>query len=41
MEDERHRIMQGELDYGEIIRMDMEHLLKVRAEFEAMDETTY
>ncbi|WP_319476927.1 hypothetical protein [Marispirochaeta aestuarii] len=40
-EDERYRIMQGELDYGEIIRMDLEHLGRVRAEFEAMDENTY
>lgn len=40
-EDERYRIMNDELDYGEIIRMDLEHLTRVREEFEAMDESTY
>ncbi len=40
-EDERYRIMNEDLDYGEIIRMDLEHLARVRREFEAMDDSTY
>ncbi len=40
-EDERVRISDGELDYGEILNNDIEHLKKVRADFEAMDENTY
>ena len=40
-EDERYRISRGELDYADIIRMDLTHLQKIRAQFEAMDENTY
>ncbi len=40
-EDEFYRIDQGELDYGDIIGRHLEHLQQVRADFEAMDETTY
>lgn len=40
-EDERVRIGSGELDYGDILTGDIEHLKKVRADFEAMDGTTY
>ncbi len=40
-EDERVRIASGELDYGDILNHDLEHLRKVRADFKAMDENTY
>ena len=40
-EDERFRIITGELDYEEIIGMDLERLESVRAVFLAMDENTY
>ena len=40
-EDERYRIVNGDLDYAAIIRMDLTHLAEVRREFEAMDENTY
>ena len=40
-EDERARIGSGDLDYGEIITSDLERLAGVRADFEAMDESTY
>ncbi len=40
-EDERVRIGSGELDYGDILTGDIEHLEKVRADFEAMDGSTY
>lgn len=40
-EDERYRIGSGDLDYGDIIQDDLERLMKVRADFEAMDEDTY
>ena len=40
-EDQRYRIMESELDYGDIIRMDLDHLQEVRRGFEAMDEKSY
>ncbi len=40
-EDERYRIREGQLDYSDIIRMDLEHLQEVRRDFMAMDDTTY
>ena len=40
-EDERYRIVEGSLDYGEIIAMDLAHLQEIRKKFEAMDENTY
>ena len=40
-EDERFRIITGDLDYKEIIGMDLKRLEKVRADFLAMDENTY
>jgi hypothetical protein len=40
-EDEYARIRDGDLDYGEIIREDLQRLNKVRTEFERMDEDTY
>ncbi|MFO7780888.1 MAG: hypothetical protein R6W94_04615 [Spirochaetia bacterium] len=39
--DENHRIETGELDYEAIIGRHLERLRAVRAEFEAMDESTY
>ncbi|MBP7264410.1 MAG: hypothetical protein KBB32_09550 [Spirochaetia bacterium] len=39
--DEAQRIATGELDYGRIIERHLEHLAKVRADFEAMDEASY
>jgi hypothetical protein len=39
--DEAFRIVEGELDYAKIIGGELERLWKVRAEFEAMDGTTY
>lgn len=40
-EDERFRIVIGDLDYKEIIGMDLTRLKKVRADYLAMDENTY
>lgn len=40
-EDESFRIATGDLDYDEIIREHLRRLEEVRAEFEAMDDTTY
>ena len=40
-EDEYARIREGDLDYGEIIREDLNRLQKVRKDFEEMDEDTY
>lgn len=40
-EDEHHRIVNGELDYGFIIDRHLQRLREVRAAFEAMDENTY
>lgn len=40
-EDERFRIITGDLDYEEIIGMDLKRLKSVRADFLAMDENTY
>jgi hypothetical protein len=40
-EDELYRIQNGELDYRRIIGRHLERLQNVRAEFEAMDESTY
>lgn len=40
-EDELYRIQQGELDYRRIINKHLERLREVRAEFQAMDESTY
>lgn len=40
-EDEHHRIVNGELDYGFIIDRHLRRLRDVRAAFEAMDENTY
>jgi len=40
-EDERFRIVTGDLDYKEIIGMDLERLEGVRADYLAMDEKTY
>lgn len=39
--DENHRIETGELDYEAIIGRHLQRLENVRAEFEAMDESTY
>jgi hypothetical protein len=40
-EDERFRIVTGDLNYEEILGMDLERLNKVRADYLAMDENTY
>ncbi len=40
-EDERFRIVTGDLNYEEILESDKKRLKKVRADFLAMDETTY
>ncbi len=40
-EDERIKIISGELDYEDILKTDLDRLNKVRAEFKAMDENTY
>ncbi|MDR2510357.1 MAG: hypothetical protein LBC77_06910 [Spirochaetaceae bacterium] len=40
-DDEALRIETGELDYGRTLKRELERLNKVRAAFEAMDETTY
>lgn len=40
-EDERYRIQNGDLNYGEIIRSHLQRLQKVRRDFMAMDENTY
>ncbi|MCK5154414.1 MAG: hypothetical protein KAQ93_08660 [Spirochaetales bacterium] len=40
-EDERFRIVTGDLDYEEILGMDLAKLKKVRADYMAMDENTY
>lgn len=40
-EDERFRIITGDLDYEEIIGMDLKRLEGVRADFLGMDENTY
>ena len=40
-ENERYRIETGDLNYLEIIQMDMDHLEEVRSKFLAMDEHTY
>lgn len=40
-EDEHHRILTEDLDYGAIIDRHLDRLRRVRAAFEAMDETTY
>jgi len=40
-EDESSRITDKSLDYEKIIRRELDSLAKVRAQFEAMDETTY
>ena len=40
-EDERFRIITGDLDYKEILGMDLKRLEGVRADFLAMDENTY
>ncbi|AFG37608.1 hypothetical protein [Spirochaeta africana] len=40
-EDDYHRIATGDLDYGAIIGRHLDRLERVRADFEAMDETTY
>lgn len=40
-EDERFRIITGDLDYKEILGMDLKRLEGVRAAFLAMDENTY
>ena len=39
--DEAYRIAEGELDYAKIIGGELERLGKVRAQFEAMDKTSY
>ncbi|MCK4542264.1 MAG: hypothetical protein KAU17_08525 [Spirochaetales bacterium] len=39
--DEHYRIRTGDLDYKKFISMDLDRLRKVRADFEAMDESTY
>ena len=40
-DDESHRIVTGELNYERIINRELNRLQKVRAAFEAMDESTY
>ena len=40
-EDEHHRIVAGDLDYGAIIDRHLERLREVRSAFEGMDEGTY
>ena len=40
-EDERYRIQNGDLDYGEIIRSHLQRLQKVRRDFMAMDAVTF
>ena len=40
-EDERYRVQTGELDYDEVIQMDLDHLEKIRGEFLAMGPETY
>jgi hypothetical protein len=40
-EDERTRILSGDLDYGRIIGSHLQRLDRVRRQFEAMDENTY
>jgi hypothetical protein len=40
-EDERERIWNGDLDYGEIIAEQIDRLLQVRQRFLDMDESTY
>jgi hypothetical protein len=40
-EDERTRILSGDLDYGRIIDSHLRRLAGVRRQFEAMDESTY
>ncbi len=40
-EDESSRISDKSLDYAKIIQRELDSLAKVRAQFEAMDETTY
>ena len=40
-EDERFRIVTGDLDYKEIISMDLKRLQKVREDYLNMDENTY
>jgi hypothetical protein len=40
-EDELFRIQNGDLDYRRIIQRHLERLYDVRADFEAMDESTY
>jgi len=40
-EDERFRIITGDLDYEEIIGMDLKRLQQVREDYLAMDENTY
>ena len=40
-EDEKYRIDQGELDYGEFISLDLARLERVRTAFEEMNSDTY
>ncbi|MBN2738669.1 MAG: hypothetical protein JXR70_16930 [Spirochaetales bacterium] len=40
-EDQRFRVIEGELDYRDIINHQIQRLSKVREAFEAMDENTY
>jgi len=40
-EDERERIWNGDLDYGDIISGHLQRLQRVRGQFQAMDENTY
>ncbi len=40
-EDENTRMETGELDYGRIINQQLARVAKVRADFEAMDQSTY
>ncbi len=40
-EDQNVRIVTGDLDYGETINKQLAHVAKVRAEFAAMDSSTY
>ncbi|MFW6363342.1 MAG: hypothetical protein ACOC0D_05805 [Spirochaeta sp.] len=40
-EDDYYRIVSGELDYGAIIGRHLDRLERVRADFEAMDDSTY
>jgi len=40
-EDQRARILSGDLDYGRIIDAHLRRLQRVRREFESMDENTY